>query len=252
MIRVSVAAAVSVVLLSVVNSAPVFGFEYSGDEGPANWHELDAGFANCGLGINQSPIDIQRPIMRDIGLGALQLDLHDTEVHLENNGHTIEQVYEAGSTLTFGGVTYELLQFHFHTLAEHTIGGKRHPMEMHAVFRDAGTGNLAVIGQLFKIDRHGLSNAFLDAFDDNLPPKAHDEFESATHINLADGLKNTRSYFTYPGSLTTPPCSPIVTWLVLHHVATMSQAQYDAFRDIMGNNFRPTQERGARTIRRGD
>ena len=252
MVRVIVRASVSIVLLGLIVSAPGFAFEYSGDEGPAYWHELDAGFAACGLGINQSPIDIQRPIRRAGRLGALDLDLHDTEIHLKNNGHTIEQEYEAGSRLTFGGVTYELLQFHFHTLSEHTLRGERYPMEMHAVFRNADSGNLAVIGQLFRVNRGGKVNAFLDEFDDDLPKKKDDVFTDAAHINLADGLRNTRSYFTYPGSLTTPPCSPIVTWIVLRQVASMSQGQFEAFRDIVGNNFRPLQDRGDRQIRRAN
>lgn len=224
-------------------------FEYSGNTGPGFWEELE-GAAGCGRtteeGARQSPIDI-RKVRADDRLRPLKLSLLETEISLINNGHVIEQEYRNGSNLILNGVVYNLQQFHFHTLSEHAIEGRRGAMELHAVFRDESSGQLAVIGQIFRL---GKANEFLRRLiGAGLPEKAGDEVESHEEINLAHALTSTRSYYRYPGSLTTPPCSEVVTWLVLQEQATMSEAQFKAFNNIMGNNFRPLQERSDRVIR---
>ena len=225
-------------------------FSYSGDVGPGFWGDLDPAWVNCATdtpdNTRQSPIDINNA-RRDATLEPLSLDLQPTAINLTNNGHTIQQTYPPGSTLSFEGVTYTLSQFHFHTLSEHTIDGDRGVMELHAVFSDEATGNNAVVGQLYKI---GEENAFLTAFDHILPQQKGDVVAPPeTEINLADGLKNTKRYYTYPGSLTTPPCSPTVTWIVLKQWATLSEEQFRLFNDVLGHNFRPLQELNGRIIR---
>jgi carbonic anhydrase len=226
------------------DETPAFG--YSGDIGPGFWGELTAQWQNCSSDSRQSPIDISDPTV-DTTLEPLALDLHGTPLKIFNNGYTIEQEYEEGGTLTFEGVTYDLRQFHFHTLSEHTIDGARGVMELHAVFRNAASGNLAVIGVLYEI---GAENEFLALFDDRLPRKKDDvTADNGTEIDVAEALTDTAEYYTYPGSLTTPPCSPIVTWIVLKKPAELSMQQFRAFRDILGNDFRPLLERNGRTIR---
>lgn len=212
-------------------------FEYSGDTGPGFWDELE-GAAVCGRtteeGARQSPIDITR-VRTDERLRPLRLDLLETEISLINNGHVIEQEYRNGSILILNGAVYTLQQFHFHTLSEHAIGGRRGAMELHAVFRDESSGRLAVIGQIFRL---GRANGFLEKLiEAGLPEKAGDHVESHEEINLAHALTSTRSYYRYPGSLTTPPCSEVVTWLVLQEQATLSEAQFKAFNGIMGTTF---------------
>jgi carbonic anhydrase len=128
------------------------------------------------------------------------------------------------------------------------MDGDRGVMELHVVFSDEATGNNAVVGQLYKI---GEENAFLTAFDHILPQQKGDVVAPLweTEINLADGLKNTKRYYTYPGSLTTPPCSPTVTWIVLKQWATLSEEQFRLFNNVLGHNFRPLQELNGRIIR---
>ena len=220
-------------------------FAYTGDTGPGFWAELDEANASCLTDTRQSPIDITHPVA-DGSLTALVLDLHETAIHMINNGHTLELEYHEGSTLTLGGVAYDLLQFHFHTLSEHAINGERGAMELHAVFKDVTTGKLAVMGMLFNV---GAENAFLAELIGHLPTKSGEVDESEAEINLADALTDTSAYYTYDGSLTTPPCSPIVTWIVLKNAATLSSTQFDAFREITGNNFRPLQDRNGREVR---
>ena len=121
-------------------------------------------------------------------------------------------------------------------------------MELHAVFADPGSDNKAVVGQLFVI---GKTNHFIaDLLTHGLPAKSGDEVNVPSQmINVAGALTNTSRYYTYPGSLTTPPCTETVTWFVLHEYAQLSSEQFDAFRHILGNNFRPVQKRNERTIR---
>jgi carbonic anhydrase len=224
-------------------------FAYAGDAGPGFWAELDPAWEACaGAGGRQSPIDLSQ-VAVDPGLEPLQLEVEHTPIALLNNGHVIEEAYEPGSTLRFEGVVYHLEQFHFHTLSEHTVRGQYGAMELHAVFKDdlVNTTKIAVVGMRYTI---GSDNRFLAALlAHGLPEKAGDHVDAVDTINLADGLTDTAAYYTYPGSLTTPPCSENVTWIVLTRVAELSTQQFEAFRHILGNDFRPLQERNGRVVR---
>jgi carbonic anhydrase len=221
-------------------------FAYSGDRGPAFWGGLSPEWAACAESTRQSPIDI-RTVVTDRSLRRLDLRLLPSPLDLTNTGHTIQFTYARGSSITFGGTTYQLAQFHFHTQAEHSVRGLRRPMELHAVFRNATTGNLLVVAQLFRL---GRENPFLATLDARLPEREGDRVTSERRVSLAAGLLDRASYYTYRGSLTTPPCSPIVTWVVLKEPATMSADQLNRhFWRIMGNNVRPTQAQNRRVVR---
>jgi carbonic anhydrase len=235
------------VLSAGADTAPEFA--YSGDEGPGFWGSTPGWEACAGTAPTQrqSPIDLDH-IVFDRHLGRLPLRLFETPLVLTNNGHTIEEEYEPGSSLTVNGVEYGLSQFHFHTLSEHTIAGQHATMELHAVFADPASDNKAVVAQLFVI---GKTNHFIaELLTHGLPTKSGDEVKDLSQsINVAGALTNTSRYYTYPGSLTTPPCTETVTWFVLHDYAQLSGEQSDAFRHILGNDFRPLQNRNGRTIR---
>src|SRR5262249_20090486 len=222
---------------------------YSGDKGPGFWGERP-GWEACAATApaeRQSPIDITR-VVPDHHLRPLQVELHDTPLALVNNGHTIEEEYEPGSSLNVDGVLYELAQFHFHTLSEHTFHGRHGVMELHAVFADPGSDKKAVIGVLYTI---GRENEFLSRLLTNgLPQKSGDEVSVPSQsVNVADALTDTSQYYTYPGSLTTPPCSETVTWFVLKRRAQLSEDQFEAFRHVLGNDFRPLQNLNHRVVR---
>jgi carbonic anhydrase len=223
-------------------------FGYSGDKGPGFWGETPGWEACAGTAATerQSPIDIDH-VVADRHLRRLQVELEETPVALTNNGHTIEEEYEPGSSLTVDGVLYDLTQFHFHTLSEHTVHGRHGVMELHAVFADPRSDKKAVIGMLYTI---GRKNAFLsELLANGLPRKTGDEVTVPSQfVNLADALTDTSRYYTYPGSLTTPPCSETVTWFVLKGLAELSEDQFEAFRHILGNNFRPLQEANHRVV----
>jgi carbonic anhydrase len=226
-------------------------FSYSGDDGPGFWSAMNPAWSACGSAAaeaRQSPIDIVGAA-EDPKLKPLDLKTFPTTVDIINNGHTIEQHYEGtGTAINFAGKKYELLQFHFHSLAEHVVNGERGDMELHAVFQAPQSSDKLVVGVIFEVGK--TENRFLKTLiDAGLPKKHGAKTVVSTPINVADVLTSPNSYFTYPGSLTTPPCSETVTWVVLAKRARLTQAQLQAFRDILGNDFRPLQARNGRAIR---
>ncbi len=232
-------------------------FSYNGDSGPDHWEELNDEWAACagegteGASPAQSPINIRTGrVVADETLGELELVTFPTTIDMFNNGHTIEQTYEdTGTSIVFDGITYELSQFHFHTLSEHTIKNRNKKMEMHGVFTEPGGTDL-VLAQLWRISGSDPDNAFVQTLiDAGLPAKDGDTTETDTMVDVGDAFTNLDSYYTYSGSLTTPPCSEVVTWVVLKDLVSVSKEQHEAFRKILGNNFRPVQDTAGREVR---
>src|SRR5258705_10231364 len=221
-------AIVMTVLIGGLALAPGTGahadeFGYSGNNGPGFWAETPGWEACAGTAASerQSPIDIDQ-VVADRHLRRLRAELNQTPVALINNGHTIEEEHEPGSSLIVDAVRYDLAQFHFHSLSEHTVRGTHGVMELHVVFADPASDKKAVIGMLYTI---GRKNAFLSGLLANgLPQKSGDEVDVPSRlVNVADALTDTSQYYTYPGSLTTPPCSETVTWFVLKGRAELSE-----------------------------
>jgi carbonic anhydrase len=226
-------------------------FSYSGDSGPGFWSELSSDWGACaGTASNarQSPVAIDHARF-DRHLRPLALQSFPTTVDIFNNGHTIEQNYEGTrSSILFEGRHFELQQFHFHSLSEHAVRGERGAMELHAVFAEPASADKLVVGVIFEIGK--TPNPFVQVLiDAGLPRKNGDTTVTATPINLADVLPDTSSYFTYAGSLTTPPCTENVTWIVLANTAKVSQPQFQSFQRILGDDFRPLQKLNGRVVR---
>lgn len=217
---------------------------YDGDHGPDHWGELSETFALCGAGMAQSPIDI-----RD----ASRLDLVDIVFHYEetanniyNNSHTIQVEVDEGNYIVYNGIRYDLLQFHFHAPSEHTVDGVAAAMENHFVHLDRNSGNLAVIGLMMlegEVDHEGYAAVF-----DHLPAEVGEPEAVGEALELDTLLPEERAFYTYQGSLTTPPCSEIVRWLVLDEAVELSPVQLDAFTAIYDANARPVQPLGLRDL----
>ena len=219
-------------------------FAYSGENGPEHWGELSDEWATCSDGTSQSPINIDTTqTVPNANLDDLVTQYQETPGKLLNNGHTLEVEYEGGSTLTVGSQEYALLQFHFHVPSEHTVDGVAADMELHLVHQNAD-GGLAVVAVM--IDT-GSENAALAPYWNEFP-EDEGEAEVETAINAADLLPDSLDYYTYSGSLTTPPCSQDVTWFVLKGRISASQEQIDHLVGLLGNNVRPVQPLNGRTV----
>lgn len=214
-----------------------------GHEGPSHWAELDHAFEACGKGLNQSPIDIRNAVKAD--LPALQFNYGDAVPTFVNNGHTIQINLPTGQTLVVGDKTYELLQFHFHTPSEETLNGKHTAMVGHFVHKNAA-GELGVIGILMQ---PGKTNAAFAPVFAHLPRKGEKISVDDLKLNLAAMLPTDKGYYSFEGSLTTPPCSEGVNWMVMKKPITLGTEQIKAFRRIFNANARPVQALGSRVIK---
>lgn len=219
-------------------------WEYEGHHGPAHWGEMDKDFEVCGLGKQQSPIDI-RATEKKAGLPALAFDYSASPLKIVNNGHTVQVNMDAGGGLLVDGHAYRLAQFHFHTPSEEMVKGSRYSMVAHLVHKDEA-GKLAVVAVLI---RKGKENAALKTVFDNMPIAAGPVHSvEGLGINVADLLPAKRGYYQFEGSLTTPPCSEGVKWYVLSTPVEASVAQIKAFQKLYRHNARPTQPLNGRVV----
>lgn len=230
---------------------------YEGEDGPQAWATLSPAYALCGTGTGQSPVNI---IKTDAKGGATwRLDYKSTSLriahneHMEDiidNGHTIQITVDEGSVFTFDGKSYHLKQFHFHTPSEHTLDGQHAPMEMHMVHQ-ADDGTLAVVGVLFQ--EGTTPNPNFEKIIANLP-NAKGESKHITDVNLELNVHLPKDNYAYHyiGSLTTPPCSEGVQWLVLRDPVKLTKEQIEAFSSRIGPNNRPTQPLNERIVKVDD
>ncbi|MFC1856329.1 carbonic anhydrase [Thermodesulfobacteriota bacterium] len=216
---------------------------YDGQDGvstPVNWaHEAES----CN-GKVQSPIDIPTGSVKKVDGIKIELNYNveadGKAVEYSNNGHAVTVKPKAKRSITIDGGKYTLLQFHFHTLSEHTVDGKHSDMEMHLVHADeafiAGKpeGKLAVLGVMIK---EGAKNETLAKIFDHLPHASHGDKKEVLTAELDANYeallpKGDRKVYAYSGSLTTPGCNEIVSWLVLDTPIELSKEQIAHYRAL--------------------
>ncbi|VAW45634.1 Carbonic anhydrase, alpha class [hydrothermal vent metagenome] len=221
-------------------------WRYSDKEGPRYWGELSPEYKQCKAGKNQSPINLKdKTALSTAGLPGLDIYYRDVPLKVINTGHTLKINYPLGSYIKLGTARYELLQFHFHTPSEHQKDGFNYPMEVHLVHRD-GEGNYAVLGVIFQ---EGEENPALNILLKNLPKKVgKQEIHRRASLNPAKFLPGNTEFYKYSGSLTTPPCSEGVLWMVFKQPIDASAEQINKLNEIMGNNARPIQPNYARSL----
>jgi len=209
---------------------------YGKSDGPDHWAELDESFSTCRIGHHQSPIDIRAPKSAD--LPPIQFAYQRTPLHIINNGHTIQLNYVPGSFITVGDTRYQLLQVHFHHPSEERINGKNFKMVAHLV-HSTPEGALAVVAVLLDA---GDSNPVVGSLWQHLPTHEGPEQKfDDVQVDATGLLPQHRGYYTFTGSLTTPPCTEDVTWFVLKTPVRISKAQADAFGKIYPHDARKTQ-----------
>jgi len=218
---------------------------YKGSHGdPAHWGALDPAFEACAKGQTQSPIDISKTVKTD--LPALTFAYASSMPTLVNNGHTIQVNLPSGSSLKIGDQSYELLQFHFHTPSEETVAGKHAAMVAHFVHRNRA-GELGVIGVL--MEQGKKQNAAFAGIFEHLPRPGEKIMVDELTLDLAALLPTDKHYYAYEGSLTTPPCSQGVHWMVLKTPVMMGAEQIKAFRRLFSANARPIQPLNGRIVK---
>jgi carbonic anhydrase len=218
-------------------------WSYEGVDGPAKWGDLDAANRACSVGTQQSPINIGDNTIK-AQLAPLKMTWAKSADTIVNNGHTIQLNFAEGSTLKLGDVSYKLLQVHFHRPSEHLIGGKNFPMEAHFVHR-ADSGALAVVGVLLT---EGKPNATFAKIIATMPAKEGPAVKADSSINPNGLLPEKLSYYRYPGSLTTPPCSEVVEWLLLTTPMQVAASDVAGFAKLYPMNARPPQKDNRRYV----
>jgi len=222
--------------------APVAGaashWGYEGEMNPAKWGEA---FPVCGTGKSQSPLDIRGPFEK--ATATIKLDYKPGPLKLLNNGHTIQVMATPGSTMSVAGESYELLQFHFHRPSEEHVDGKPSAMVAHFVHKSA-SGKLAVIGVLLN---EGKENALIQSvWSHATKSEAPESVVPGVEINPGGLMPAKMNFYSYEGSLTTPPCTEGVTFFILKAAVSLSKAQVEEFPFKM--NARPTQPLNGRKI----
>jgi carbonic anhydrase len=179
-------------------------------------------------------------------LPPIQFDYKPSALRIIDNGHTIMVSYDAGSSIRVGAVQYQLKQFHFHRPSEESIHGKTSDMVAHLVHADA-EGHLAVVAVLLA---HGKENALIRELWKHIPKeKGKETLVEDVKISVADLLPKDRGYYTFEGSLTTPPCSEGVTWFVLKQPVPISTDEVAEFSKVYARNARPVQALDGRVVR---
>jgi carbonic anhydrase len=217
---------------------------YGESNGPKKWASLDPSYHLCGDGMQQSPIDIVLTDVVPQDLPDVTYFYQPSSIYVFNNGHTLESTYDPGSYIILDDVEYDLQQVHFHSLSEHTVAfGAHYPIEMHLVHADAA-GNLAVVVVFIK---EGTENQALQTIWQFWPKNAgHTHNPPDVTYNIWDAFPQDRRSYRYMGSLTTPPCTENVKWVLLRQSIEMSTQQIGEFRDILEHSCCP--EDGAANI----
>jgi len=227
------------------HSAPL-KWSYSGKTGPEYWGSLDPAYVKCSKGFEQSPININTAnLVEATDLDPLKFRYTTTPFKVLNTGHTIEVIpRNQENSLWIDNERYILKQLHFHHQSEHEINNKEFPIEIHLVHQHSN-GKLAVVGIFVK---EGLQNNVLKNVFEHLPRTISSEEIVEKPINLTALLPKDKSFFTYDGSLTTPPCTEDVTWFILKEPIEMEQRQIRSFSELYPSNDRPLQPLNNRVV----
>jgi carbonic anhydrase len=227
-----------------VGEGPHWG--YTGESSPEHWGELSPEYQLCHTGLTQSPIDLSPAIAADVP--DLTFSYQPMPLDLVNNGHTIQMTCAPGSQIKIEDQSFDLLQFHFHAPSEHTLNGRPYGMECHLVHRQRESGELAVVGVWFA---DGAANATLGQLWEHLPKRTGDHHTDSQVMINPQALIPLGNSYRYFGSLTTPPCSEIVRWVVFAQPLSVAADQVSAFLAAVPTNARPGQVRGRRFVLSG-
>lgn len=216
---------------------------YQGEGGPQAWGQLKSEFATCANGKRQSPIDIREGLK--LQLDPVQFNYGPSALAVIDNGHTVQVNVGDGNSIEVSGRRYDLVQFHFHRPSEERIDGRQFDMVAHLVHKDID-GRLAVVAVLLT---RGAAQPLIQTVWNNLPLEKGEQQAVRTPVDLNALLPVERQYYTYMGSLTTPPCTEGVLWMVMKTPVQVSAEQIGIFSRLYPMNARPIQASSGRLIK---
>ena len=225
---------------SIASDTP---WSYSGLKGPSHWGQLDPSYSLCGNGSEQSPVDVTNTV--SAVLPGIEFNYNATGNQIENNGHFVKINYKTGSSIVIDDAEYKLVQSHFHTPAEHTINNKAFPMEVQH-YHNNKAGDQLVISALFMAgeENKALHHSWL-----KLLSQKHARHLLYREISPVELLPENREYYRLQGSLTIPPCTENITWIIMKHPVTASREQIqELHKTIYADNNRPVQPLNKRHI----
>ncbi|HEY8877049.1 MAG TPA: carbonic anhydrase family protein [Roseateles sp.] len=219
---------------------------YTGDVGPERWAELAPENKLCAVGTRQSPIDIRDGL--SVELEPISFDYRASPFSVIDNGHTVQVNVAPGNGLTVMGRRFELVQFHFHRPSEERVNGRQFEMVAHLLHKDA-QGKLAVVAVLLERGPDNKPQPVIQTVWANLPLEKGETLPAQAQIDLNQLLPAERGYYTYMGSLTTPPCSEGVLWMVMRQPVALTAQQIGIFAKLYPMNARPLQAGSGRIIK---
>ena len=216
---------------------------YQGKTGPDNWGKLSPEFATCASGRNQSPVNIDATT--HASLKPLKSIQKFAAKDIANNGHSVQVNFKEGNMLVLDSGAYQMKQVHFHSPSENTIHGKIFPLEAHFVHADS-KGNLTVLAVMYT---EGKANLGLAKLWGQMSKEISEPVALKNRVTASELIPENRSYYRYSGSLTTPPCTEGVRWLVMKNPMTASKEQIKALNNVIQHdNNRPLQALNGRII----
>jgi carbonic anhydrase len=244
--RAAATAAVAATMAPAGHGGGEAHWDYAGENGPLAWSKLKPEFNLCALGTRQSPIAIQEADTLQGPAEPLQMHYQPSGAMVVNNGHTIQVDVVGDNTLTVRGSTYKLLQFHFHNPSEERVNNRTYAMVAHLVHRNLD-GQLAVVAVLLE---PGQANPLINKVWTYMPLDSGDRVRMpAALLDLNELLPQDQRYYQFMGSLTTPPCSENVLWMVLKQPVQVSPEQLRLFGQLFPYNARPVQPLNGRVVR---
>ena len=219
---------------------------YEGETGPQAWSKINPDFGTCRTGDRQSPINIDESMTLNGPAETLQFHYQPSNGTVVNNGHTIQVDVQGDNALTVRGTEFKLLQFHFHHPSEERVNSRGSAMVAHLVHKSAA-GQLAVVAVLLD---PGEINPLINKVWTYMPLEKGDRVRMPVDLlNLNELLPTDQRYYQFMGSLTTPPCTEGVLWMVLKQATPIAQEQIKLFSQLFPNNARPVQPTNGRAVR---
>lgn len=211
----------------------------------SKWGDIANEFHACKYGKYQSPINIEsQNIIPAKSKNNLHFSyLNNTAQNVVNNGHSIQVNFKSGSSFTLQNTKFELVQVHFHTPSEYTIDNKHYPMVAHLVHKSSD-GQMLVVAVMFQ---EGKQNPTIQQIWDKMPQKSG-ETNNIEVVDIANLVKSNAHNYRLDGSLTTPPCTEGVIWIIPKEPMSASKDQIEQFTNIIGKNNRPVQQANGRVI----